>query len=162
MEEFAHYLPHVNASLNALATVLLVTGYVLIKQKRERAHKITMIASFAVSVIFLACYLVYHANAGSKPFPKSAPSAARIFYFSILLPHVLLAATVPFLAVATIYFGLRDRRATHRRLAKWTFPIWLFVSITGVLVYLMLYQFFPAEVNSTGAPELIPGICLCL
>lgn len=162
MEEYAHYLPHVNASLNALATALLVTGYVFIKQKKERAHKITMIASFAVSVIFLASYLVYHANAGSKPFPKSAPPAARIFYFSILLPHVILAATVPFLAVATIYFGLRDRRAAHRRLAKWTFPIWLFVSITGVLVYLMLYQFFPAEVTLIDIPGVVSGIRQCL
>ena len=119
-----------------------------------------MIACFAVSVIFLASYLVYHANAGSKPFPKSAPPAARIFYFSILLPHVLLAATVPFLAVATIYLGLRDRRTAHRRLAKWTFPIWLFVSITGVLVYLMLYQFFPSEVIATELPLSLQGFRL--
>ena len=140
-------LPHINASLNALAAILLVIGYVLIKRRRERAHKWTMIACFGVSVVFLVCYLGYHQLLRSetgehgKPFTNPNP-AIRWTYFTILVSHIILAATVPFLAVATIYHGLRDNRQRHRRLAKWTFPIWLYVSITGVIVYLMLYQLF--------------------
>ncbi len=135
-------LPHVNASLNALATVLLLVGYWQIRSKQERAHKRTMLACFAVSVLFLVSYLTYHAQVGSKHFPDSAPQLARYFYFSVLISHVVLAGLVPFLAVATIYLGLRDRRVTHRKLAKWTFPLWLYVSITGVIVYVMLYQLY--------------------
>jgi uncharacterized membrane protein YozB (DUF420 family) len=137
-------LPHVNASLNALATVLLIFGYVLIRRRRELAHKRTMLACFVVSVLFLVCYVVYHAYAGSKRFPDYPPLAIRYLYYGVLLTHVVLAAAVPFLAVATIYLGLRDRRSAHRRLARWTFPIWLYVSITGVVVYLMLYQLYTA------------------
>lgn len=142
-------LPHINASLNALAGVLLVVGYVLIKQRREQAHKWTMLTCFAVSVVFLICYLTYHevlhrtTGEHGKPFPNTNP-AIRWTYFTILVSHIILAAMVPFLALATIYYGLRDNRERHRRLAKWTFPIWLYVSITGVIVYLMLYQLFGA------------------
>jgi putative membrane protein len=136
-------LPHVNASLNALATVLLVAGYVLIKQRRETAHKWTMLACFAVSIVFLACYLTYHAIAGSKEFPSYPPPAIRYTYYVILVTHIVLAALVPFLAIATIATGLWDLRLWHLRIARWTFPIWLYVSITGVLVYLLLYQLFP-------------------
>lgn len=147
--ELVQVLPHVNASLNLLATLLLVAGYVLIKQRKETAHKWTMLGCFAVSVIFLGSYLTYHyqlqAVLGShgRGFPDYPPQAIRIFYFGMLITHVVLAALVPFLAVATIYFGLRDNRPWHIALAKWTFPIWLYVSITGVLVYLMLYQIYP-------------------
>ena len=126
-----------------MATILLCAGYVLIKIRREAAHKWTMLACFGVSVIFLASYLTYHATEGSRPFPRDTSDSVRVFYFSVLITHVVLAAAVPFLALATIYFGLRDRRAAHRRVARWTFPIWLYVSVTGVVVYLMLYQFFP-------------------
>jgi len=138
-------LPHVNASLNALATVLLVAGYVLIKRRQEAAHKWTMLACFVVSVLFLASYLTYHYQlAGvSKRFPGYPPPAVRYTYYAILLTHVVLAATVPFLAVFTIYLGLADKRKAHRGLAWWAFPIWLYVSITGVIVYLMLYQIYP-------------------
>ena len=107
-------LPAVNASLNALATVLLLVGYVLIKQRREAAHKRTMLTAFAVSIVFLVCYLVYHRYAGHVKF--GGPSPVREFYYTLLLSHVVLAATVPFFAVATIYLGLKDRRAAHRRL----------------------------------------------
>jgi uncharacterized membrane protein YozB (DUF420 family) len=140
-------LPHVNASLNGLAAVLLVTGFVLIKQRRETAHKWTMLSCFVVSLIFLGCYLTYHeilrrtTGTHGKSFEHSSP-AILWAYRGILISHVILAATVPFLAVATIYFGLRDDRRRHLRLAKWTFPIWLYVSVTGVIVYLMLYQLF--------------------
>lgn len=136
-----------NASLNALATVLLVVGLVLIKQRREAAHKWTMLACFGVSAVFLACYLTYHFNipGGSREFPDYPPAVVRYTYYGILLSHVLLAMTVPFLAVATIYLGLADKRAAHLRLAKWTFPIWLYVSVTGVVVYLLLYQVYWQE-----------------
>jgi len=143
------YLPHVNASLNALAAVLLLLGFVLIKQGRLAAHKWTMLACFAVSTLFLVCYLVYHLKVFHKSFPTYAPVAVRYTYYLILLTHTVLAMAVPFLAVITIYLGLRDRRPAHRRLAKWTFPIWLYVSVTGVIVYTMLYQIYPAEPGGT-------------
>ena len=138
-------LPHVNASLNALSTGLLIVGYVLIRRRREQAHKWTMLSCFAVSVIFLVCYLSYHqllyAATGQRGKPFSYPGPlVRYCYYTILITHVVLAATVPVLAVTTIVLGLRDRRELHRRWAKWTFPIWLYVSITGVIVYLMLYH----------------------
>ncbi len=143
MAELVPLLPHVNASLNAVACVLLVAGYVLIKRRQETAHKWTMLACFAVSVVFLACYLTYHFHVGTKRFPEYPPPAVRVFYLSILVTHIILAAAVPFLAIATIWLGLADRRRAHSRLAWWTFPIWLYVSITGVIVYLMLYQIYP-------------------
>ncbi len=136
-------LPHLNASLNALATVLLTVGYVLIKRKQEAHHKKVMLACFAVSVLFLISYVTYHVMEGSKKFPSYPPVAIRYTYFAILISHVVLAATVPVLAMVTIYLGLRDRRTAHRRIARWTWPIWMYVSITGVLVYLMLYQLYP-------------------
>ena len=145
MSEVVSVLPHINASLNALATVLLIAGYVLIKRRQEAAHKWLMLACFAVSIVFLVSYLTYHFNipGGSKHFPRDQPNNIRYFYYSLLLSHVVLAAAVPFLAIATIWLGLADRRKAHRKLAWWTFPIWLYVSITGVVVYLMLYQFYP-------------------
>jgi uncharacterized membrane protein YozB (DUF420 family) len=135
------YLPTVNALLNAAATVLLIAGYVQIRRRRERAHRNLMLAAFAVSVLFLASYVVYHALAGSKKFEHSG--AIRGVYYTILLSHVVLAAAVPVLAGVTIVLGLRNRRERHRRLARWTFPIWLYVSVTGVVIYVMLYHLPP-------------------
>jgi len=141
-------LPHINASLNGLATVLLIVGYVFIKQRRELAHKRTMLACFGVSVIFLGCYLLYHYQiGGGKRFPTEITPTIRYSYYFVLLTHIVLAAITPFLAVATIYLGLRERRAAHRRIAKITFPIWLYVSITGVVVYGMLYHLAPALIE---------------
>ena len=146
MNELIPYLPHINASLNALATLLLVAGYIQIRRRHESAHRGLMLASFAVSIVFLGCYLVYHANTSAvKRFPDYPPDFVRYTYFLILISHIVLAAAVPFLALATIYFALRDQRSRHIRVARWTFPIWLYVSITGVLVYLMLYQWFPPQ-----------------
>lgn len=147
MSDVIPILPHVNASLNALATLLLVVGFVLIKRRQEQAHKWVMLACFGVSAIFLVCYLTYHFNivGGSKKFPSAEYPSAAFVYYPILISHILLAITVPFLAVGTIYLGLAEKRQGHRRLAKWTFPIWLYVSVTGVIVYLMLYQIFPAQ-----------------
>lgn len=145
MDKLVPYLPHVNASLNAMATVLLVLGFVLIKNRQEQAHKWVMLACFGVSVVFLACYLTYHyqLEGVSKRFPLYPPPLIRGAYYGVLISHIILAAAVPFLALATIFTGLRDNRPWHRRLAKWTFPIWLYVSVTGVFVYLMLYQIYP-------------------
>ena len=140
----AHPLVTVNAALNATATVLLLAGYVLIKRKREIAHRNTMLAAFGVSVAFLTCYLVYHIfimKGASTPITGAGP--VRQVYFAILISHIVLAAAVPFLAATTIYLGLANRRERHRRLARWTFPIWLYVSITGVLIYWMLYHLYP-------------------
>jgi uncharacterized membrane protein YozB (DUF420 family) len=163
-------LPHVNASLNLLATCLLLIGYALIRQRREVAHRRVMLACFGVSILFLISYVTYHALHGSTRFPSYPPTVVRRVYLAILGSHILLAALVPFLAATTIVLGLLDRRAAHRRLARWTFPIWLYVSVTGVIVYLLLYQLFPPQakqttmrtlsissVSSVGAPVLAGG-----
>jgi uncharacterized membrane protein YozB (DUF420 family) len=131
-------LPHLNAVLNAIAAVLLIRGWILIRQHRWQQHRRCMIAAFATSGLFLTSYVIYHANAGSRPFPGTGPW--RTVYFAILVPHVLLAAAVLPLALVTLRRGLRRDDTRHRRLARWTLPIWLFVSVTGVIVYLMLYQ----------------------
>lgn len=139
------YLPHVNVSLNATATILLILGFIMIKQKKEAAHKKFMMATFGVNVVFLISYLTYHANVLSKKFPDDpavASDGVRYFYYALLASHVILAAVVPFLAVYTIVLALKGKREKHRKIAKWTWPIWLYVSVTGVLVYLMLYQIY--------------------
>ena len=133
-----HDLPAVNASLNAVSGVLLVGGYTLMRLRRIDLHRKVMIAAFATSSLFLVCYLVYHAQVGSVPFPRYG--FVRSLYFTILITHVVLAATVPPLAIITMTRGLQGRYPQHRRIARWTFPIWLYVSVTGVLVYVLLYQ----------------------
>ncbi len=148
-----HYLPHVNASLNTLATVLLLIGYAMIRQRREAAHRRVMLSCFVVSVAFLTSYLVYHYQAGSVRFPDYPPTWVRTTYRSILFSHIVLAALVPILAIITIYLGLRNRRKAHRRIARWTFPIWLYVSITGVVVYIMLYQLYPPREHQVRMPQ---------
>jgi uncharacterized membrane protein YozB (DUF420 family) len=151
VSESIQVLPAVNATLNALAGALLLLGYVQIKRRAERAHKILMISAFFVSSVFLACYLAHHYsltyNYDSPGVPFVGPSGVRAVYLALLVSHVVLAATVPVLAGATIYLGLRDRRFGHRRLARWTFPIWLYVSITGVIIYVMLYHLYPEGVQ---------------
>jgi uncharacterized membrane protein YozB (DUF420 family) len=134
-----HILPSVNATLNATAAVLLLTGYYLIRRKRIQAHKRVMLTAFGVSIAFLICYLVYHAQVGSVPYQKTG--FLRTVYFSILITHTTLAATVPVLAIITLQRALRGDFKQHRKIARWTFPIWLYVSVTGVIVYLMLYRF---------------------
>jgi len=131
-------LPTVNASLNALAAALLVIGYRLIRSGRIAAHRRVMLAAFASSTLFLVSYLVYHYQAGSVRFPGAG--AARTLYLTILATHTLLAAAVPFLAVITLVRALRERFDRHRVIARWTLPIWLYVSVTGVVVYWMLYR----------------------
>jgi len=131
-------LPALNAFLNATAAVLLVIGYSLIRAGQIRRHRAVMISACAVSTLFLISYVIYHANIGSKPFQGRGP--IRIVYFTILLTHVILAAAVLPLAVITLSRGLRARFDRHVAIARWTFPIWLYVSVTGVIVYLMLYR----------------------
>lgn len=131
-------LPAVNASLNGLATVLLLTGYVLIKLKHAHSHKVCMLASFATSIVFLGCYLVYHYYAGSKKFPGTG--TIRTVYLAILVTHIILAAAVPVLASMTMYRAFRGQWEKHKRIARITFPIWVYVSITGVVIYFMLYH----------------------
>jgi uncharacterized membrane protein YozB (DUF420 family) len=133
-----HDLPSVNAALNATAAVLLIWGYTLIRRKRIQTHRKVMLAAFATSSLFLIGYIVYHAQVGSVHFPKTG--AIRTVYFSILGTHTLLAATVPVLAIITLRRGLTGRFDKHRKIARWTLPIWLYVSVTGVVVYLMLYH----------------------
>jgi putative membrane protein len=133
-----HDLPAVNASLNALAGVLLVIGYALVRSGRVAQHRKVMIAAFVTSSLFLTCYIVYHAQVGSVSFQRHG--FVRPLYFTILISHVTLAAAVPPLAIVTLSRGLAGTYARHRAIARWTFPIWLYVSITGVLVYVLLYQ----------------------
>ena len=130
-------LPAVNASLNALAAVLLTVGYFFIRAGRQRAHERCMLAALATSSLFLASYVVYHANVGSRPF--GGQGAVRLVYYTILVTHVVLAASVVPLALVTATRGLRRRLDAHVRIARWTLPIWLYVSVTGVVIYLMLY-----------------------
>jgi putative membrane protein len=131
-------LPALNATLNAIAAVLLVTGYVLIRRGRIRQHRRVMLAAFTTSTLFLVSYVTYHANAGSRPFAGQGP--IRIVYFGILISHVILAAAILPLALITLTHGLRERFDRHVPIARWTLPIWLYVSVTGVVVYWMLYQ----------------------
>ena len=130
-------LPLLNAILNATSAVLLSIGMILIKQKKIDAHRRFMISAFVTSSLFLTSYLIYHANIGSKPYPGTG--IMRTVYFSILIPHVILAAAVLPLAIITLSRGLKMDVQRHRKIAKITLPVWLFVSVTGVIVYLMLY-----------------------
>lgn len=131
------HLPDLNAALNGLAAILLIRGVVLIKDGRRNQHRRTMLTAFGVSIVFLISYLIYHFNVGSVKF--TGTGAIRYVYFTILISHTLLAAAVPFLAVITLRRGLNNDLRRHVALARWTFPIWLYVSVTGVVVYWMLY-----------------------
>ena len=133
-----HVLPAVNATLNALSGILLIVGFVLIRSRRIALHRRFMIAAFVTSSLFLVCYVVYHAQVGSVRFTRQG--LVRPIYFTILITHVTLAAAVLPLAIVTLSRGLAARFDRHRRIARWTFPIWLYVSVTGVLVYILLYQ----------------------
>ena len=133
-----HDLPAVNATLNALSGILLVTGYTLIRSRRIEQHRKVMIAAFITSSLFLVSYIVYHAQVGSVRFTRHG--FVRPLYYTILITHVTLAVLVLPLAIVTLSRGLKARFAQHRRIARWTFPIWLYVSVTGVLVYVLLYQ----------------------
>ncbi len=138
-------LPAVNATLNAIATVMLLMGFYRIRQKRWESHRKWMIAAFSTSVLFLISYVTYHSLRGGLSTPFGGEGAIKVFYLVILFTHIVLAAIVPVLAIITLNRGLGRRFDKHRKIARITFPIWLYVSVTGVLVYLMLYQWFPAD-----------------
>ncbi len=132
-------LPALNASLNALSAVFLVAGYVLIRRGHWRMHKRCMLAALVTSTAFLTSYLIYHYSiGGSKPY--GGVGTIRYVYYTILITHILLAFTVPFFALITAWRGLREQFERHVRIARWALPIWLYVSVTGVIVYWMLYQ----------------------
>lgn len=130
-------LPALNAALNATAGVFISVGYLFIRRGNQTAHKRCMIAALATSTLFLISYVVYHASAGSRPY--QGEGFMRMVYFAILIPHVILAAATVPLALVTANRGLRNRLDAHVRIARWTLPIWLYVSVTGVIIYLMLY-----------------------
>jgi uncharacterized membrane protein YozB (DUF420 family) len=134
-----HDLPALNAFLNGTAALLLVTAFLLIRKGRRDAHKRVMLAAFTVSTIFLISYLTYHFQAGVTRYERTG--AIRDVYYTILFTHTVLAAAVPVLAIITLRRGLKGAFVRHKKIARWTLPIWLYVSVTGVVVYLMLYQF---------------------
>ena len=131
-------LPTLNAVLNSTSAILLITGYVLIRRRRVTQHRVCMLAAFASSTLFLISYLVYHANVGSVAF--TGQGSVRVIYLSILISHVVLAVMILPLALVTLTHALRGRFDRHRRIARWTLPVWLYVSVTGVVVYVMLYR----------------------
>lgn len=142
-------IPSVNALLNAICTMLLIAGYVSIRRKAVPTHRKFMIAAYVTSVLFMVGYITHkislYIETGSYNTVYSGPDSWRTFYLVVLVSHILLAATIPFLATVTLYLGTRMRITTHRRIARITLPIWLYVSVTGVLVYMMLYVWFPKE-----------------
>jgi len=131
-------LPALNAVLNSISALLLLFGYYFIRQREIGRHKLCMALAFITSCFFLASYLVYHYQVGSVPFTKEG--WIRPLYFTILITHIVLAAFVPFLAIKTLYHAWKDEFQKHQRIAKWTWPIWMYVSVTGVVVYVMLYE----------------------
>jgi uncharacterized membrane protein YozB (DUF420 family) len=138
----ASQLPDLNAALNSLSAVFLLAGYRFIRRKNRQAHRRCMIAAFGCSILFLCSYLIYHYQVGSVPF--KGQGWIRPVYFAILLTHTILATAVVPLAVITLTRALRERFDAHRRIARWTFPIWVYVSVTGVVVYGMLYWLVPS------------------
>ncbi len=131
-------LPALNAVLNSASAILVLAGVYFIKQRNVTAHKTCMFAALGVSALFLTSYLIYHYQVGSVRFEREGP--IRVIYLGILLTHTVLAAAIVPLVLRTVYLALKNRLDSHRRIARWTFPIWIYVSVTGVVVYLMLYR----------------------
>ncbi|MGH9363507.1 MAG: DUF420 domain-containing protein [Thermoanaerobaculia bacterium] len=134
-------LPALNAFLNGTSAVLLSLGYLTIRKKRIAAHRALMVAAVAVSALFLVSYVVYHLQVGSRRFPGTG--WVRPVYFSILISHTVLAAAIVPLVLITLARGLRRRHPAHERIARWTLPLWMYVSVTGVVIYFMLYRLYP-------------------
>jgi len=133
-------LPALNAALNGLATLLLLSGYAFIRLRKIEAHRACMLAAVTASALFLISYLVYHANAGSKPFPGTGP--VRVVYFFILITHVVLAAAIVPMVLVTLSRALKQQFVRHAAVARRTLPVWLYVSVTGVVIYVMLYRLY--------------------
>jgi uncharacterized membrane protein YozB (DUF420 family) len=140
--EFISYLPHINACLNGTSALLLFTGYTFIRKRNVAAHRTCQIAALCVSILFLISYVTYHFHHGATRF--QGMGVVRPIYFAILLSHTILAVVIVPLVILTFYRALRNDFMRHRRIARITLPLWLYVSITGVIVYLMLYQIYPS------------------
>ena len=134
-------LPHVNASLNTLSTVFLTLGFIYIRRGNREAHRRCMLSALTTSSLFLVGYLVYHFNAGRTVFAD--PAWFRPYYLGILLTHTILAVVIVPLVIVTFVRALRERFDKHKKIARWTWPLWMYVSITGVLIYVLLYHLFP-------------------
>jgi putative membrane protein len=133
-------LPALNAALNGIAGLFLLTGFYFIRRGEIARHRSAMLGAFAMSSLFLVSYVIYHANAGSRPFPGQGP--VRVVYFTILISHIVLAAAIVPMALVTLSRGLNRNDEKHRRIAKITWPLWMYVSVTGVVIYVMLYQVY--------------------
>ena len=149
MKDFIFTLPHVKALLNATSGIFLITGYILIRRRRIAAHRRSMIAAFIASIIFLVSYVLYHSllayYLGQGPTKFKGEGIVRPIYFFILISHTLLAVIIVPFVIITLRRGLKANYDKHRKIARWTFPLWLYVSVTGVVVYLMLYQLYPSR-----------------
>ncbi len=143
MPDYIPVLPHLNAILNATSAILLVTGYTFIRLRRITAHRNCQISAFVCSTLFLISYLTYHYFHGATHFPGQG--IARPVYFTILISHTILAVVIVPLVLVTLYRAVRKDFVRHQKIARWTLPLWLYVSVTGVVVYLMLYQIYPAR-----------------
>jgi uncharacterized membrane protein YozB (DUF420 family) len=143
MPDYISELPHLNALLNATSAVLLLAGYTFIRRNRVRAHRNCQVSALATSTLFLASYLTYHYYHGATRFPGQG--VMRPIYFTILISHTILAIAIVPLVIVTFRRALRGDFERHRRIARWTLPLWLYVSITGVVVYLLLYRIYPAH-----------------
>lgn len=136
-------LPAVNACLNGLSTIFLTAGFILIRRGRRDAHRNCMVAALITSTLFLTCYLIYHYNAGRTTFQN--PQWFRPYYLVILLTHTVLAVAIVPMVLVTVWHAIRQRWESHKRIARWTWPVWIYVSVTGVLIYFLLYQIFPQQ-----------------
>jgi putative membrane protein len=156
-------LPAVNGSLNALSTIFLSAGFVFIKRKNIKAHRNCMIAAFVTSTIFLVCYLTYHTYLGvvlhRGPTKFVEPASVRPIYLAILYTHLVLAVVIVPMIFMTLSRGLKARYELHKKIARWTWPLWMYVSVTGVVIYLMLYQIYPQPVPPPEKPSSKAAIC---
>lgn len=141
MADYISYLPHLNACLNGTSALLLFTGYTFIRSRNVTAHRVCQIAALGISLLFLASYLTYHYNHGATRFQGTG--LVRTFYFTVLTSHTILAMVIVPLVILTFYRAFRGEFSKHRRIARVTLPLWLYVCVTGVIVYLMLYQIYP-------------------
>lgn len=141
--KYIYALPHLNATLNFFSAVLLVSGFLFIRRRNIIAHRKCMLSACVTSILFLVCYVTYHSFYGSTAF--KGEGWIRTVYFTILLTHTILAVVIVPLVLITLFRALRERFDAHRRIARWTLPLWLYVSVTGVIVYLLLYQIYPSR-----------------
>ena len=148
-------LPLINACLNGLATLFLTLGFVFIKQGKQTAHRNCMVSAFITSAVFLTCYLIYHFSTGATRFVD--PAWFKPIYLVILFTHVVLAVVILPLIFMTFSRALKARYELHKKIARWTWPLWMYVSITGVVIYLLLYQIFPQPKGAKPAPPPPPA-----